>query len=111
MSQILKISESLKCTLVPANDNYLDKKGFTWELYVYEGSKLGLKYTFEYPEYISVGELDTMKVEFNNTAAFVPTDTENFLTMPSGYTITMKIPPQGTNLLTQEETKSRKATA
>ena len=107
---MLKVSQSVKCTLVPGNDNYLDKKGFKWSIYTYEEVKLGLKFTFEFPEYISVGEVDTMKIEFNNTAIYVPTGNADFDTMPQGYTITLKIPPQGVNLLSAAEVKENKET-
>lgn len=92
--------------LVPGNENYSDKKGFTWELAIYEESKLGLRFIFEHPAYISVGDIDTMKVEFNNTEKFVPpvSDGETQkMPIPPGYTLTLKIPPQGVGLLSEKE--------
>lgn len=59
---MLKLTGSIKCTLVPGDDAYLDKKGFSWELKTYDSDKLGIKFVFEYPEYISVGNPDTMIV-------------------------------------------------
>ena len=50
------------CILVPGDDLYLDKKGFSWELILYESNKVGIKFLFEHPEYISVGSTDSMKV-------------------------------------------------
>ena len=109
IAQILKLSESIKCTLVPGNENYIDKKGFTWELAVYEKTKLGFRFIFEHPEYISIGDLDTMKIEFNKGEVFVPPEKESEkLAVPTGYTLTLKIPPQGVNLMSQEEVKEAK---
>jgi len=62
LSQVLKVSRSIKCTLVPGNDLYSEKKGFKWEFFVYEETKLGIRFKFDFPGYISVGDTDTMKV-------------------------------------------------
>ena len=37
---ILKLTDMLKIELVPADDIYLDKKGFTWSLISFEGEKI-----------------------------------------------------------------------
>ena len=54
-TSILKLSESVNVELVPGDDNYLDKKTFTWRLYAYDGTKVGFTFDFDHPEYISVG--------------------------------------------------------
>ena len=106
ISQTLKVSEALKCTLIPADDNYLDKKGFTWELVNYQGDKLGLYFEFENPEFISVGrEPDTMRLEFVKADVYLPVENEEWYTMPSEFTLTFKIPPQGNGLLSEKEVK------
>lgn len=85
---------------MPGNENYLNKKGFSWEVVTYEDFKLGFRFKFAHPEYISVGDLDTMKIEFNNGEVFVPPVYESQKqAVPGGYTLTLKIPPQGVNLL------------
>lgn len=48
--------------MVPGDDLYLEKKGFNWELALYESNKFGIKFVFEHPEYISAGSTDSMKV-------------------------------------------------
>ena len=60
--QLLKRSGSVRCTLVLGDDLYADKKGFSWELTSYDSDKLGIKFVFEHPEYISSGSTDSMKV-------------------------------------------------
>ena len=52
---MLKLSESIIVELVPGDDNYLEKKTFSWELYSYDETKVGFKFVFDNPEYISVG--------------------------------------------------------
>ena len=71
IGNLLKLSESIKAELVPGIDNYLDKKGFSWEVVSYNDIKIGLKFTYDHPEYISVGKPDTMKISFYNTEAWV----------------------------------------
>ena len=78
---------------MPGNDLYTKKKDFEWELYIYEETKLGIRFKFDNPEYISVGETDTMRVEFNNTEVYVPPVEEGSEILPSGFTMMIKIPP------------------
>ena len=71
LEAFMKISESIKAELVPANDIYLDKKGFTWELSSFDEGGLSFSFNFDHPKYISVGGTDTMKMTFNNSNAFM----------------------------------------
>ena len=64
ISSLLKLTGSIKAEIVPGIefDEYIDKKGFTWQLQKYAEDAFELKFEFENPEYISVGSLDTMKI-------------------------------------------------
>ena len=111
ITQTLKITESINCTLVPGDYSYLDKKDFEWELNRYGEEELGLNFKFDHPEFISTGgKPDTMRVWFNNTDVYLPAASKKWATMPSNFTMTFKIPPQGTGLLSEEEVKKAKQT-
>ena len=75
MQSWLKLSESIKVVLVPANDLYHDKKGFIWSLKSYDDTHMSLKVDFKHPNYISVGGSDTLKITYSNTDKyFKPVD-------------------------------------
>lgn len=84
-TSILKLSESLLVELVPGDDNYLDKKTFTWKLYEYDGTKVGFTFDFDHPEYVSVGALDTMKITFFNTDIWLSPFDEQKTAITDGY--------------------------
>ena len=67
LESFMKISGSIKAELVPANDLYLDKKGFSWKLDHYSTWSLSFHFEFEHPKFISVGGIDTMRITFSNT--------------------------------------------
>ena len=71
ISELLLQSKSIITELVPGTENYLDKKSYTWKVVEYKSNKVRIAFEFLHPEYISVGELDTMKVTFNNTDAWL----------------------------------------
>ena len=58
----IKLTSSIKVTLVPANDMNLDKKEFTWSLKNYDEEGFKLQVDFENPKYISFGGTDTLKM-------------------------------------------------
>ena len=94
MTTLLKLSKSITAELVPANDYYLDKKSFTWTLFIYDETKFGIKFDFDFPEFISAGgQLDTMKITFFNTKTWFSPIEENKLSIPDGYVEPIKIPP------------------
>lgn len=71
LQSLVKISQSIVAELVPANDLYLDKKGFSWELIGYTENSLAFNFNFDHPKYISVGGTDTMKITFSNSEAYM----------------------------------------
>lgn len=103
IESLLKLSKSIEVELVPGSDNYLDMKGFTWQLASYKETSISLKFTFEHPEYISVGKPDTIKVTYSNAEAWISPQDPNIQGLPQGYTTTFKVKPQGVGLLSEEE--------
>ena len=71
ISELLLQSKSIITELVPGTENYLDKKNYTWKVVEYKSNKIRIAFKFDHPEFISVEELDTMKVTFNNTDAWL----------------------------------------
>ena len=57
------------------------------------------------PKYISVNGIDTLKISFYNTTSFMKPKNEELGSIPDGYTLTIKVPPQGENLMTTTELK------
>ena len=103
----MKLTQSVNCTLVPGDDNYPDKKGFSWELTVYESDKIALKFKFEHPAYISVGHTpDTIRIEISNADMFFSPTSPDMKSTPDGYTLIQKIPPQGVDLLSEVEVEA-----
>ena len=62
LAYFLKISSSIKVELIPANDMFLDKKGFKWAIKRYDEDGMAFMVTFDHPYYISVGGTDTLKM-------------------------------------------------
>ena len=93
MQSLVKISQSITAELVPANDLYLDKKGFTWELTGYSEDSLTFQFNFDHPKYISVGGTDTMKITFKNTEAYMKPVSNDMESVPDGYVMIAKLPP------------------
>ena len=65
------MTNSVKIDLVPANDMHVEKKTFTWKLLSYDENGIGLKVNFDNPIYLSVGGIDTLKIQFFNTDKYL----------------------------------------
>ena len=65
------MTNSVKIDLVPANDMHVEKKTFTWKLLRYDENGIGLKVNFDNPIYLSVGGIDTLKIQFFNTDKYL----------------------------------------
>ena len=74
---------------------YLDKKGFKWSIMRYDEDGITFQFTFEFPTHISVGEIDTMKIQFFNTDRYLKPQNGDKSSIPDGYTVVIKLPPQG----------------
>ena len=70
-TSFLKLSESVMMELIPASDNYLDKKEFTWDVISYDSGGLGFKLNFKHPKYISTNGYDTLKVTFKQAFEYI----------------------------------------
>ena len=67
----LKLSDAVNMELIPADDNYLDKKEFTWSLSAYDNAGLGFRLKFKHPKYISINGADTLKIYVKNAVQFL----------------------------------------
>ena len=99
----LQLTGSVKIELIPANDLNLDKKKFKWYLKMYSETGLSLQLEFENPSYISFGGTDTLKITFQNTKEYLTPRNETLSSIPDGYTIVIKLPPQGDGLMSKEQ--------
>ena len=97
----LKLTKSITVTLIPGNDVYYDKKKFTWTLSKYDESGLSLDLRFENPLYISVFGIDTLKIKFRNANEFFSSN-DSKDSLPDGFVLMVKVPPQAENLMTVE---------
>ena len=84
---------------MPGNDLYLDKKEYEWKLNLYNDNEISFDVKFKYPKYISVNGLDTLKISFLNAKSFMSPQEDGLESIPDGYTMTIKVPPQGENLM------------
>ena len=50
VDSFIKLSKSIIVKLIPADDSYLDKKGFSWDIEIYDDGNLGIKLKFEHPK-------------------------------------------------------------
>ena len=97
IAQILKYTKSIMTEIIPGNDysEYIEKKTYSWQLQELDSDSLSIKFSFDYPEFISFGEADTMKIQlFNTDSWLIPTD-ESKQSLPDGYEIMLKLSPQG----------------
>jgi hypothetical protein len=76
IANLLKLTKSFEVDLVPGTQQDLDKKAFNWTVSEMSGSQISFDFSFENPEYISMGDrADYMNVKFHNTDVYlVPTD-------------------------------------
>lgn len=58
--------------------------------------------------YISVGALDTLKISFYNTKVWISPIDDKKNSIPDGYILAIKVPPQGKNLLSSSEVETAK---
>ena len=83
----MKISNSIKIELVPANDFFLNKKVFNWSLKQYEEYGISFSFDFHHAGHINFGGLDTIKIQFFNAEKFLMPQSEELRPIPDGYTI------------------------
>ena len=94
--------------LIPANDLNIEKKKFTWGIKQYSESGFRLQLDFENPKYISFGGTDTIKMTLFNTNEFLAPKNQTLASIPDGYTIVVKLPPQGSGLMSSRALLSTK---
>ncbi len=87
------MTESIKVSLVPADEFKVDKKSFTWQLSKFEGSEITLALNFTNPEFISAQGIDTLKIEFSNTETYLEPEDPNFEPVTPGFEQVIKLPP------------------
>lgn len=68
--RLIKLRQSLRLVLVHSDDLYYDMKTFEWKLEGYTESSLTLRIDFHNPKYISVADIDTMKLIFAQDEMF-----------------------------------------
>lgn len=105
------MSQSVKMTLIPANDLYLDKKDFTWSLKNFDENGIAFDVDFVYPRYISYGGIDTLKIELYKTQYYQEPLSAELQSIPDGFTMIMKIPPKADSLISEAEFESNKQNA
>jgi len=72
---------------------------------------MDFKVIFENPMYISVGDPDTLKVTYRNAIKYLEPQEKGRSTIPDGFTMTIKLPPQGRDLLSKKQLRSMKDSA
>ena len=95
----LKLTGSIQMLIVPATDNDLDKKAFTWKLTKMDDNGFDFALKFKHPKFISSGGVDTLKIILFNADQYLKPLNKELGNLPNGYTITVKIPPQSDELL------------
>mmetsp|Transcript_32796 Transcript_32796/g.40563 ORF Transcript_32796/g.40563 Transcript_32796/m.40563 type:complete len:174 (+) Transcript_32796:372-893(+) len=95
MEAFLKLTGSIKTLLVPSNENYTDKKKYEWKLTHYDEKGIGFRVEFENPIFVSSDEPDTLFITFFNTDQYLAPQSETLSSIPDGFKLSMKIPPQG----------------
>ena len=78
---------------MPGDDYYLEMKQFQWDLVYYDEFRLKFRITFDNPAYISVEEIDTIKITITKSETFLSPVDDGLSSVPDGYTITIKCPP------------------
>jgi len=93
LTTYLKLSGSVKILLIPANELHLEKKHFDWRVTQYDEASITLQFDFENPEYVSVNEIDSLKISFFNTHISLAPLNAGLSNIGEGYTVVVKIPP------------------
>ena len=92
---LLKETNSITVELIPASALNLEYKTFDWTLTVIDQSQIAFKFFFDHPEYISQdGSPDTMLIKFENTPFYLLPDDTAKKTLPNGWHLIIKLPPQ-----------------
>ena len=80
------MSNSFEVDLIPGTQQDLDKKDFKWTVSELNGDKIAFDFTFENPEYISMGDrADFMNVKFYNTDVYLVPKNSDKAAVPPGY--------------------------
>ena len=85
----------MRLLLIPSNENYKEKKRFSWSLVELSDSELTIQVDFKFPKYISAVRPDTLLVTFFNADKYLKPKSEHLGSIPDGFTLTIKLPPQG----------------
>ena len=65
IKSLLQLSESIETKFIPGTAENLDKKTFNWTLTQLDENLLKMEFLFDYPIYISAGDLeDKIKITF-----------------------------------------------
>ena len=104
----LKLTRSIRFKLVPADEAYSDLKSFEWKLERYDEDAIGFGITFDNPHYLSANGVDTMLITFYNSAAYMSPVDKALASVPDGFKLVVKIPPQSyeNELMKTEEKES-----
>ena len=71
VDSFIRLTQSVIVELIPADDSYLEKKGFSWHIDAYSGNSIGIKLKFDHPKYISSTGIDILKVTYFKTGTFM----------------------------------------
>ena len=110
LESFLKLSKSVMFELIPADEINVERKTFDWHLVKYDENRISFKVNFHHPKFISVNGLDTLKITFSNAQEYLLPQNDQLLSVEDNFTIAIKIPPQGEDLMTPQELASAQAT-
>ena len=71
IEDLLKATNSLRAELLPGSDYDIENKEFIWKLEKIDTEEFYLRLIFENPQYISMDQIDSMKLLFMNTAYYL----------------------------------------
>ena len=86
ITNLMKLSGSIKIELIPGSENYIEKKQFSWEIIKHGENQIEIQFKYENPVFISAGVIDSMKITYENTGAWVIPEQSTMRSTPEGFT-------------------------
>ena len=94
--QVLKITESIKISLVPGTNRKAESKNFTWEITEFSSEEMTLQFVFNSPDSVSQDSErpDNIIMGFTNTESYLVPKDESLSPVKSGFKVVIILPPQ-----------------
>ena len=102
LEQLLKVSGCVVLEYIPGQAFMAEDKTFSWRLLRFDSEGFKIELLFDNPDSISMNVQDHIKIVFNNTNFFMRPKTDAQQPPPNSFPIFFAVPPQNSEVLSEE---------